>query len=109
MEGFVGGACSREIIRKQALEAMQARCGRLVSIRPDAHQKPAESTAEHVVVPMTCVSEGAIDVYVEPIRAAATNRRRGRHAGCRSAGAAGAQYGLTTLCALWMVANSATS
>ena len=65
MEGFVGGACSREIIRKQALEAIQARCGRLVSIRPDARET-AESTAEHVFVPMTCVSEGAIDVYVEP-------------------------------------------
>ncbi len=65
MEGFVGGACSREIIRRQALEALAARCGRLVSIRPDAGEK-AEATAEHVVVPMTCVSEGAIDVYVEP-------------------------------------------
>jgi xanthine dehydrogenase accessory factor len=65
MEGFVGGACSREIIRKQALEAMQARCGRLVSICPDASGS-AESSAEHVFVPMTCVSEGAIDVYVEP-------------------------------------------
>jgi xanthine dehydrogenase accessory factor len=65
MEGFVGGACSREIIRKQALEAMQARCGRLVSIRPDATEL-AESTQEHFVVPMTCVSEGAVDVYVEP-------------------------------------------
>jgi xanthine dehydrogenase accessory factor len=65
MEGFVGGACSREIIRKQALEAMQARCGRLVSIRPDAGES-AESTVEHVVVPMACVSEGAVDVYVEP-------------------------------------------
>jgi len=65
MEGFVGGACSREIIRKQALEAIQARCGRLVSIRPDARET-AESSAEHVFVPMTCVSEGAIDVYVEP-------------------------------------------
>lgn len=65
MEGFVGGACSREIIRKQALEAMQARCGRLVSIRSDATER-AESTQEHFVVPMTCASEGAVDVYVEP-------------------------------------------
>ena len=65
MEGFVGGACSREIIRRQALEALAARCSRLVSIRPDAGDA-AEATAEHVVVPMTCVSEGAIDVYVEP-------------------------------------------
>ena len=68
MEGFVGGACSREIIRKQALEALATRCSRLVSIRPDGGDGPAQTSApsnEHVVVPMTCVSEGAIDVYVE--------------------------------------------
>src|SRR5262245_900308 len=65
MEGFVGGACSREIIRQQALDALTTRCSRLVSIRPDANES-GTSTGEHVVVPMTCVSEGAIDVYVEP-------------------------------------------
>jgi xanthine dehydrogenase accessory factor len=65
MEGFVGGACSREIVRKQALAAMRARHARLVSIRPDPTEASA-SDPEHVVVPMTCVSEGAIDVYVEP-------------------------------------------
>jgi xanthine dehydrogenase accessory factor len=75
MEGFIGGACSREIIRQQALEVLQARSGRLVSIRPDAAEsgepegrgpRIEQSTAEHVVVPMSCASEGAIDVYVEP-------------------------------------------
>jgi xanthine dehydrogenase accessory factor len=65
MEGFVGGACSREIIRQQALDALTTRCSRLVSIRPDASES-GTPTGEHVVVPMTCVSEGAIDVYVEP-------------------------------------------
>jgi len=65
MEGFVGGACSREIVRRQAREALTLRLGRLVSIRPDATAVP-ESTPEHVVVPMTCASEGAIDVYIEP-------------------------------------------
>src|SRR6478672_13182267 len=64
MEGFVGGACSHEIIRRQALEVLRARRGRLVSIRPDASH-PDESP-EHVTVAMTCASEGAIDVYVEP-------------------------------------------
>jgi xanthine dehydrogenase accessory factor len=62
-EGFVGGACARDIIRQQALEALEARCGRLVSIRPDANERGG---AEHVIVPMTCASEGAVDVYVEP-------------------------------------------
>jgi xanthine dehydrogenase accessory factor len=65
MEGFVGGACSREIIRQQALDALTTRCSRLVSIRPDPSDTTA-ATSEHVVVAMTCVSEGAIDVYVEP-------------------------------------------
>ncbi|MGE5246098.1 MAG: XdhC family protein [Betaproteobacteria bacterium] len=65
MQGFVGGACSREIVRRQALEALRTRSGRLVSVRPDA-DAAGESTAEHVVVPMTCVSEGAVDVYIEP-------------------------------------------
>lgn len=65
MEGFVGGACAREIVRQQALEALAARGGRLVSIRPDAGAA-FHSTPEHVVIPMTCASEGAIDVYVEP-------------------------------------------
>src|SRR4030095_16969728 len=65
MEGFVGGACSREIIRQQALDALKARCSRLVSIQPHA-SATATWPGEHVFVPMTCVSEGAIDVYVEP-------------------------------------------
>jgi xanthine dehydrogenase accessory factor len=65
MEGFIGGACSREIIRKQALESMRARHACLVSIRPDAAEAD-RSNPEHVVVPMACVSEGAVDVYVEP-------------------------------------------
>src|SRR5688572_13258743 len=65
MEGFIGGACSREIIRLQALDVLKTRCSRLVSVQPEANEA-VMSTGEHVVVPMTCVSEGAIDVYVEP-------------------------------------------
>jgi xanthine dehydrogenase accessory factor len=65
MEGFVGGACSREIARTQALEVLRTRQPRLVSIRPDATGMVA-SDPEHVTVPMSCASEGAIDVYIEP-------------------------------------------
>jgi xanthine dehydrogenase accessory factor len=63
MEGFVGGACAREIVRKQALECVRGRTSRLVSIRPDAIESTTDP--EHVIVPMTCASEGAVDVYVE--------------------------------------------
>lgn len=65
MDGFVGGACAREIVRKQALEALKAGTGRLVSIRPDAGEN-ADTSLDRVVVPMTCASEGAVDVYIEP-------------------------------------------
>ena len=65
MDGFVGGACAREIVRQQALELIRTRQSRLVSIRPDA-TGPSAADPEHVVVPMTCVSEGAVDVYIEP-------------------------------------------
>ena len=64
MEGFVGGACSHEIVRAQALEALAAGRSRVVSIRPDAGSDDAGP--DHVVVPMTCASEGAVDVYIEP-------------------------------------------
>src|SRR5262249_24110810 len=53
MEGFVGGACSHEIVRTQALDVLASGKGRIVSIRPDA---TTESTRDHVVVPMTCIS-----------------------------------------------------
>lgn len=68
MEGFVGGSCSRDIVRRQAVEALAAGKPRLVRIRPDASEPSHMSPdAESVVVPMTCASEGASDVYVEPI------------------------------------------
>jgi xanthine dehydrogenase accessory factor len=65
MEGFVGGACSKEIVRKQALESLRVRRPRLVSIRPEAADTSAD--AEHITVRMSCASEGAVDVYVEPM------------------------------------------
>src|SRR5262245_371001 len=64
MEGFVGGACSHEIVRVQALEVLASGKSRVISIRPDAVS--AEPGPDHVVVPMTCASEGAVDVYIEP-------------------------------------------
>src|SRR5262245_61538175 len=64
MEGFVGGACSHEIVRAQALEVLASGQSRVVSIRPDAAS--IESSSDHVVVPMTCASEGSVDVYIEP-------------------------------------------
>jgi xanthine dehydrogenase accessory factor len=66
MEGFVGGACSRDIVRRQALEAMRTGLARVLEIRSGSENTGSESRAERVVVPMTCVSGGAVEVYIEP-------------------------------------------
>jgi xanthine dehydrogenase accessory factor len=92
MEGFVGGSCSRDIVRRQALGAIRNRQPVLLQIRHDSRTAPAVAAAEaahecsdehaaaalkdhagptvpsteRVVIPMSCSSEGAVDVYIEP-------------------------------------------
>lgn len=67
MQGFVGGSCARDIVRRQGLSALRSGTARLVKIRPGAPPDADDSSAVGtVVVPMTCTSEGAVDVYVEP-------------------------------------------
>ncbi len=65
MDGFVGGSCSRDIVRRQGIDAIRTGIARLVQIRPDPPSGEDEN-AEIVVVPMGCASEGAVDVYIEP-------------------------------------------
>jgi xanthine dehydrogenase accessory factor len=66
MEGFVGGSCSRDIVRRQGLDAIRTGIPRLLQIRPDSLASSDEDNGETVVVPMGCASEGAVDVYIEP-------------------------------------------
>jgi xanthine dehydrogenase accessory factor len=67
MQGFVGGSCARDIVRRQAVAAMRSGTARLVKIRPGAPPDADDACpVGTVVVPMTCASEGAVDVYVEP-------------------------------------------
>ena len=66
MEGFVGGSCSRDIVRREALRALRSGQGRLVQIRPGAADTAAGADDDCVVVAMGCASEGAVDVYIEP-------------------------------------------
>jgi len=69
MEGFVGGSCSRDIVRRQALGAIASGKPRLLHIRPDEAEVEAlvaDADGEQVFVPMACASEGHVDVYIEP-------------------------------------------
>ena len=67
MEGFVGGSCSRDIVRRQALEAIRSGRPLLLQIRPDSSAENGDDGGgERVILPMSCASEGAVDVYIEP-------------------------------------------
>jgi xanthine dehydrogenase accessory factor len=65
MDGFVGGACSRDIVRREALVAIRTGRPRLLRIRP-ADDSIESTSADEVVVPMGCASGGSVDVYIEP-------------------------------------------
>jgi len=65
MEGFVGGSCSRDIVRREALRAIRSGQPHLVQIRPGGDETAAGEDG-CIVVAMGCASEGAVDVYVEP-------------------------------------------
>ena len=67
MEGFVGGSCSRDIVRRQALGAIRSGRPLLLQIRPDSSAENGDDGgSERVILPMSCASEGAVDVYIEP-------------------------------------------
>ncbi len=66
IEGFVGGSCSRDIVRREALRALRSGQPRLVQIRPDATGADTQTGDDCVTVAMGCASEGAVDVYIEP-------------------------------------------
>jgi xanthine dehydrogenase accessory factor len=80
IEGFVGGSCSRDIVRREALRTLRTGLPQLLQIRPggdagdgssaqagdEAAGGPGRLGDDCVVVAMGCASEGAVDVYIEP-------------------------------------------
>jgi len=73
IEGYIGGGCSQEILRVQALEALRTGEPRLVRISPDEipgrpgyPEAAEEDSGQYIRVQMSCASQGALDLYVEP-------------------------------------------
>ncbi|MEO0340309.1 MAG: XdhC family protein, partial [Bacteroidota bacterium] len=64
IHGWIGGGCTRGIVLKEALEAIQENKPRLVSISPSLEKGGFEGTKTYR---MTCQSGGEVDVYIEPI------------------------------------------
>jgi xanthine dehydrogenase accessory factor len=66
VEGWLGGACAEPTVVRQAQESMADGRPRLLFLgRPDELDRRAADGM--VTVPMACESEGALEVYLEPI------------------------------------------
>jgi xanthine dehydrogenase accessory factor len=66
IDGFVGGACARDVVRREALRAIRNGRSRLLKIRPAGQPDTEVPSNDAVVAPMGCASGGAVDVFIEP-------------------------------------------
>jgi xanthine dehydrogenase accessory factor len=61
IEGWIGGACARDSVVRFALEALRSGESRLLVLGD------SDTRSEVEVISMACASEGAMEVYVEPV------------------------------------------
>ena len=64
VNGWIGGGCTKGIVIKEGLEAIATQSPRLVRIQADT-SAPEQSGVKNYK--MTCMSGGAVEVYIEPI------------------------------------------
>lgn len=64
MKGWIGGGCTRGIVLKEALLAIDQGKPRLVTISPGAELNSRQGVVAYT---MTCESGGSVDVYIEPV------------------------------------------
>lgn len=62
--GWVGGSCAQPAVVQEALKALHD--GRPRILRLDPEGQPAGDRRDVVVVPMTCHSGGALEIFLEP-------------------------------------------
>ena len=66
IDGFVGGQCAVDSVRRTALDALRTREAVLLRVLPDAGPAFPESPGAVVVV-NPCLSGGALEIYLEPV------------------------------------------
>lgn len=70
VRGWLGGACAEPVVLREALRALEEGMPRLLLLgTPDDLAGPAREGV--IAVPIACQSEGALEVYVEPVLPAA--------------------------------------
>jgi xanthine dehydrogenase accessory factor len=64
IHGWIGGGCTRGIVLKEALAALQENKPRFVSISPEQKEN---SFGDTKIYKMTCQSGGEVEIYIEPV------------------------------------------
>jgi xanthine dehydrogenase accessory factor len=64
LRGWVGGSCAEPIVVREALAALSEGTPRLLHLAPPGELPPAREGL--VVAPVTCASEGSLEVFVDP-------------------------------------------
>lgn len=64
LRGWVGGSCAEPVVVRHALDALAEGTSRLVHLAPPDQLPPARAGV--VSAPVSCASEGSLEVFVEP-------------------------------------------
>ena len=64
--GFIGGACAEPVVLREAIQVIEAREPRLLFL--GTADVPTSALPDGMLyIPMSCQSEGALQIYVEPV------------------------------------------
>ena len=66
VRGWVGGACAEPVVVREAMAALDEGTPRLVFLG-SPEELAGEGDGETVLVPMSCHSEGALKIFIEPL------------------------------------------
>jgi xanthine dehydrogenase accessory factor len=70
LRGWIGGACAEPVVIREAHEVIEAGAARLLLLgSPEqfGYPAPPELPSGMRMVPIACSSEGALEVYIEPV------------------------------------------
>ncbi len=68
LHGWIGGACAEPVLIREALRAMADRTPRLILLgTPENFGAVPEGM---IVIPISCQSDGALQIYIEPVQTA---------------------------------------
>jgi len=67
IHGWLGGACAEPTVIRESLKAIDEGSPRVLFLGTPEELEAAEARAGMIQIPIACQSEGALEVYVEPV------------------------------------------